>query len=75
MRSEKEIDEMIAKLSAAESPAVSAAVMALMWVRGDDIGGMVQSNIHECVEHLKMEIEAALDRGGGCLFLKRYWEL
>lgn len=63
MRSEKEIDDMIAKLSATESPSVSAAAMALMWVRGDDIGGMVQSNIHESVERLKMEIEAALNRG------------
>ena len=53
MRSEKEIDDMIAKLSTEESPSMSAAIMALMWVRGDDIGGMLQSAIDKSVESLR----------------------
>lgn len=64
MRSEKEIDEMIAKLSAAESPSVSAAVMALMWVRGDDLGSMLQSVIERC----KMKSYSLAEH------LREYWE-
>lgn len=53
MRSEKEIDDMIAKLSAAESPSMSAAIMALMWVRGDDICGMLRSAMEKSSEALR----------------------